>query len=63
MIVNDEIQFSYEWIYQCVKEATSISPRVLITDSDPAVNAAVMVLFLNAFHMHCIWHISQNLLK
>ncbi len=54
MIVNDEIQFSYEWIYQCVKEATSISPRVLVTDDDPAVNAAVMVLFFDAFHMHCI---------
>lgn len=24
-IVNDETQLSYEWVYQCVKEATGIS--------------------------------------
>ncbi len=35
----------------------------MVTNSDPAVNAAVIVLFSDAFHMHCIWHISQNLLK
>ncbi|CAB4429758.1 unnamed protein product [Rhizophagus irregularis] len=29
-IVNDETQLSYEWVYQCVKEATGISPRVLV---------------------------------
>ena len=62
-IVDDETQFSYEWVYQCVKEATSISPKVLVTDGDPAVNAAVMVQFPDTFHMHCIWHITQNLPK
>jgi len=62
-IVDDETQFSYEWVYQCIKEITSILPRVLVTDGDPAVNAAVMVQFPDTFHMHCIWHISQNLPK
>lgn len=62
-IVDDETQLSYEWVYQCVKEATGISPSVLVTDGDPAVNAAVMVQFPDTFHMHCIWHISQNLPK
>lgn len=42
-IVDDETQYSYEWVYQCVKEATGIPPKVFITDGDPAVNAAVIV--------------------
>ena len=62
-IVDDEMQFSYEQVYQCVKEATGISPRILITNRNPAVNAAVIVQYSNTFHMHCIWHISQNLSK
>jgi MULE transposase domain len=62
-IVDDESQFSYEWVFQCVKEATGVAPKVFVTDGDPAVNAAVAIQFPNAFHMHCIWHISQNLPK
>jgi hypothetical protein len=62
-IVDDETQFSYEWVFQCVKEATSISPRVFVTDSDPAVSGAVATQFPDTFHMHCIWHIGQNLPK
>jgi hypothetical protein len=62
-IVDDETQFSYEWVFQCVKEATGISPRVFVTDSDPAVSSAVATLFPDTFHMHCIWHIGQNLPK
>ena len=46
-----------------MKKATGISLRVLVTDGDPAVNAAVMVQFPDTFYMHCIWHISQNLPK
>lgn len=62
-IVDDETQSSYEWVFQCVKEATSLSPKVFVTDGDPAVNGAVAVQFPNTFHVHCIWHINQNLPK
>jgi MULE transposase domain len=57
-IVDDESQFSYEWVFKCIIEATDVSPKVFVTDGDPAVNAAVTVIFPNAFHMHCIWYIS-----
>ncbi|CAB4492897.1 unnamed protein product [Rhizophagus irregularis] len=62
-IVDDETQLSYEWVFQCVKEAIGVSPKVFVTDGNSAVNATVIIQFLNTFHMHCIWHISQNLLK
>ncbi|CAG8794207.1 7003_t:CDS:1, partial [Cetraspora pellucida] len=63
MIVDNKIQSSYEWIFKYVKELTGILPKVFITDSDSVVNGAVATQFPNTFHMHCIWHISQNLPK
>ena len=62
-IVDDEIQTSYEWVFKCIKEATDILPRVFVTDDNLAVNGAVITQFPDTFHMHCIWHICQNLLK
>src|ERR1700733_5426307 len=38
-IVDDE---THEWVFQCIKEATGVMPKVFVTDSDPAVNAAVL---------------------
>jgi hypothetical protein len=49
--------------FSMCKEATGISPRVFITDSDPAVGGAVVTQFPDTFHIHCIWHIGQNLPK
>ena len=63
MIVDDETQFSYEWVFQCVKKATGVAPKVFVTDGDLTVNAAVTIQFPDTFHMHCIWHIGQNLPK
>ncbi len=56
-VVNNKTQFSYEWVFKCIKKATSMLPRVFITDGDLAVNSAVMIQFSNSFHIHCIWHI------
>ncbi|PKK63695.1 hypothetical protein RhiirC2_788542, partial [Rhizophagus irregularis] len=38
-IVDDKTQLSYEWVFQCVKEATGMLPKVFVTDGDPAINA------------------------
>src|ERR1051326_843302 len=63
VIVDDETQFSYEWVFQCVKEATGVASKVFVTDGDLSVNAAMTIQFPDTFHMYCIWHISQNLSK
>ena len=60
-IVDNESQLLYEWVFRCVKDATGISPKVFVMDEDPAVNGAVVTEFPNTYHIHCIWHISQNL--
>ncbi|GBC27899.2 protein FAR1-RELATED SEQUENCE 5-like [Rhizophagus irregularis DAOM 181602=DAOM 197198] len=59
-IVDDETQLSYEWAFQCVKEATGASSKVFVTDGDLAVNATITIQFPNTFDIHCVWHISQT---
>ena len=42
---------------------TGIKPQVIITDIDPAIDAAYYTIYKNVYHIHCIWHMTQNLLK
>jgi len=42
---------------------TGIKPQVIITDMDPAMNAACYTIYKNIYHIHCIWHMAQNLPK
>ncbi len=53
MVELVELGSTYDWL----------SPKVFVTDGDPAVNDAVITEFPNTYHIHCIWHISQNLPK
>lgn len=59
--LNDETQESYEWILQQTLIATGIEPQVIMTDMDPAMDAACQIIYKNTYHIHCIWHLSQNL--
>ncbi|CAG8819415.1 30893_t:CDS:2, partial [Gigaspora margarita] len=61
--LSDETQESYEWVLQQTLDATSSKPRVIMTDMDPAMDAACQVIYKNFYHVHCIWHMSQNLSK
>ncbi|PKY28574.1 hypothetical protein RhiirB3_444793 [Rhizophagus irregularis] len=42
---------------------TGIQPVVIITDSDPAVDAAIRQILPSTYLIHCAFHISQNLNK
>ncbi|CAG8712136.1 12102_t:CDS:2, partial [Dentiscutata erythropus] len=44
-------------------DATGSEPRVFITDMDPAMDAACKSVYKNSYHIHCIWHLAQNLPK
>jgi hypothetical protein len=61
--LNDKTQESYEWILQQTLDATGSEPRVILTDMDPAMDAACQNIYKNTYHVHCIWHMSQNLPK
>ncbi|CAB5090826.1 unnamed protein product [Rhizophagus irregularis] len=60
--VQDETECSYVWLIQCLKK-TSIIPHVIITDADPVMLKATKQELPNTFHIHCIFHIAQNLPK
>jgi hypothetical protein len=61
--LNDETQESYEWVLQQTLDATGSQPRVILTDMDPAMTAACQTIYKDTYHIHCIWHMSQNLPK
>uniref|UniRef100_U9TZE7 MULE transposase domain-containing protein n=1 Tax=Rhizophagus irregularis (strain DAOM 181602 / DAOM 197198 / MUCL 43194) TaxID=747089 RepID=U9TZE7_RHIID len=46
-----------------IVKATGIQPVVIITDSDPAVDAAIRQILPSTYLIHCAFHISQNLNK
>jgi hypothetical protein len=62
-LVSDETTESYRWILECTKNATKTEPLVFVTDSDPAVDAAIALVYEETYPVHCIYHIGENLPK
>ncbi|RHZ52802.1 hypothetical protein Glove_457g22 [Diversispora epigaea] len=63
-LLIDETKESHEWSFKQINLATdNMHPRVIMTDSDPAVHAAIRSTFVTTYPMHCTFHISQNLIK
>jgi len=61
-LVNDETKETYEWLLKSTLRATNHAPRVFITDSDPGMDAAIDSQYSTTYPLHCLYHISQNLL-
>src|SRR6266516_3470438 len=38
------------------------TPQVFITDTDPRMDAAIDSQYSSAYSLHCLYHISQNLI-
>ena len=63
-LLIDETKESHEWTFKQVNLATNnMYPKVIMTDADPAVHAAIRSTFPMTYPMHCTFHISQNLIK
>ena len=62
-LLADESKHSHSWFFRQIIEATGIHPTVIITDSDPAVDAAVKEVFTTTYPIHCAFHITQNFHK
>jgi hypothetical protein len=46
-LIMDESKQSHSWLFERIAATTSIHPTVIITDSDPAVDAAIKEVFTN----------------
>ena len=62
-LIVDESKQSHSWLFERIAEATGIHPTVIITDSDPAIDAAINEVFTNTYPIHCAFYITQNLHK
>ena len=63
VLVSDETLDTHMWILECIKKATETAPIVMFTDADPALDAAIPIVFPETYPAHCIFHIAQNLPK
>ncbi|CAG8625274.1 2400_t:CDS:2, partial [Racocetra persica] len=52
-----------EWVVEVIQQALGLCPPVIITDADPAMDAAIVQTYPKMRYLHCIWHIGQNLPK
>jgi hypothetical protein len=63
-VVSDETKETYQWILECLLRATNgLAPRVLFTDADAGMVAAIHETLPTTKHNYCIWHIRRNLEK
>lgn len=62
-LLQDETEESFQFACECFQDCFRVPPAVIFTDSDPAMKAAIAVVFPNAQHLLCIWHLSKNLFK
>ncbi|CAG8461587.1 9412_t:CDS:2 [Ambispora gerdemannii] len=62
-LMNDETLESFEWVFTTLLEAVNFPPSVIITDNDLASDTAIANIMPGTYHIHCIYHIGQNLLK
>ncbi|CAI2176926.1 12028_t:CDS:1 [Funneliformis geosporum] len=61
--LNDKTLESYLWSLKVILQAYGIYLTVMITDADPAMDVAIAQIYSQTRHLHCIWHIDQNIPK
>jgi hypothetical protein len=60
-LIDRETKDAYIWLLQCILDATGLTSKVFVTDADPRMDIAIHLKYPSTFHIHCIWHIGQNL--
>lgn len=60
-LVAHQDSASFEWVFQKMLEVFRISPKVVFTDSDPALALAIKAVLTTSLHLLCTWHLSLNL--
>lgn len=63
-LLSDETSASYTWVLEQLLEANDgISPLVIISDADTGLDAALKLYLPFVKHVHCIFHIRQNIAR
>jgi len=63
-LLEDETEESFVWALEMINKSTgNLVPRVVFTDSDPAMSNAISLIYPNSAHCLCLFHIDLNLKK
>ena len=62
-VLSNETMGSYKWMLEQLLLTTNLPPRVVVSDADPTLLAAVPLIFPESYEIHCIFHIMTNLRK
>ena len=60
-LLSNETESAFDWVFREFLKAFHTPPKVLFTDGDPAMAAAIRNALPNTFHLLCTYHLSKNL--
>ena len=61
LIVDEKIE-SYEWVFETfLKAMDGVAPRLIVTDEDASMKAAIEEVLPTTIHRLCMWHIMRKL--
>ncbi|XP_073049426.1 uncharacterized protein [Primulina eburnea] len=61
-VVDSENEMSWTWFLQKLHELIPDDPDlVIISDRHAAIISSVAVVYKHSHHLHCTWHLSQNI--
>ncbi|XP_035832856.1 protein FAR1-RELATED SEQUENCE 5-like [Helianthus annuus] len=59
-LIAKETTESYVWLLTCFLNAFGHQPKVVVTDQDVAMKAAIETVFTDSRHRLCMWHIMKK---
>ena len=62
LLLDESVEF-YIWIFNKILKVTNRKFKVIITNTDSAVNFAICQIFLHIYSIHYVFNITQNLHK
>ena len=60
-LLSNETESASDWVLREFLKAFHTPPKVLFTDGDPTMAAAIRDALPNTFHLLCTYHLSKNL--
>ncbi|KAJ9535084.1 hypothetical protein OSB04_un001840 [Centaurea solstitialis] len=60
-LLCDETTPSYTWLLQAFLKVHKVQPKLVLTDQDAAIKEAFPLVFTEAKHRLCMWHIMAKL--
>ena len=60
-LLTTETERSFEWVFSTFEKAFHHTPKVIITDGDPAMASAIQKVWSNTVHLLCTFRLAKNL--